>query len=110
MLSGVPNCAVALGYLTASWTLRVDLVWTYVCRLLQYMRAQQYKSVCPRHPDAAMRKSSIFDIFNSTYLNRGAKTFFYHGTTFPYRYNSNYYCDWWTFKYGALRDKHIEFR
>ncbi len=34
MLSGVPNFALAIGYTNASWTLKVDLVSEYVCRLL----------------------------------------------------------------------------
>ena len=34
MLAGVPNLAFTIGYTTASWTLRSDLVAAYVCRLL----------------------------------------------------------------------------
>ncbi len=50
MLSDVPNCAVCIGYTTASWTLRADLASTYVCRLLNYMDRGGYKQCVPLRP------------------------------------------------------------
>lgn len=37
MFTGVPNMVWVFGYFRASWTLRVDLVGDFVCRLLNYM-------------------------------------------------------------------------
>ena len=37
MFSDVPNLAYTFGYTNASWTLKADLVATYVCRLLNTM-------------------------------------------------------------------------
>ncbi len=37
MLEGVPNLAIAIGYINASWTLKCDLTCDYVCRLLNHM-------------------------------------------------------------------------
>src|SRR3954451_3006161 len=37
MLSGVPNFAFAIGYVNASWTLKVDLVCEHMIRLLDHM-------------------------------------------------------------------------
>jgi monooxygenase len=37
MISGVPNFASVFGYTNASWTLKTDLICTYVCRLLNFM-------------------------------------------------------------------------
>ena len=52
MLDGVPNLAFALGYTNASWTLKVDLVSSYVTRLLApHARAR----VRGRHAEAAGR-------------------------------------------------------
>lgn len=37
MFTGVPNMVWVFGYFRASWTLRVDLVGDFVCRLLRHM-------------------------------------------------------------------------
>jgi len=37
MFTGVPNLVWVFGYSRASWTLRVDLVADFVCRLLQHI-------------------------------------------------------------------------
>ena len=50
MLSGVPNFALTLGYTNASWTLKCDLVATYVCRLLQHLDRHGYAAVTPVAP------------------------------------------------------------
>ena len=49
MLSGVPNFAWTIGYTNASWTLKVDLVAEFTCRLLAYMAEHGYRRVVPRH-------------------------------------------------------------
>ena len=38
MFTGVPNLVWVFGYFRASWTLRVDLVADFVCRLLKHMK------------------------------------------------------------------------
>ena len=50
MLEGVPNMAFAIGYTNASWTLKVDLVASYVARLLRFMTENGYAI---GHPAAA---------------------------------------------------------
>ena len=52
MLDGVPNLAFAIGYTNASWTLKVDLVSSYVTRLLRFMNENGLRD---RHPAAAGR-------------------------------------------------------
>ena len=37
MFTGVPNMAWVFGYFRASWTLRVDLMGDFICRLLHHM-------------------------------------------------------------------------
>ncbi len=48
MFSGVPNMAWMFGYLRASWTLRVDLLGDYICRMLNHMRDQGSGVVTPK--------------------------------------------------------------
>ena len=45
MFTGVPNMVWVFGYFRASWTLRVDLVADFVCRMLGHMRAKGTKKV-----------------------------------------------------------------
>ena len=52
MLSGVPNFVYTVGYTNASWTLKADLVSTYVVRLLRHLDRIGARSVVPvREPD-----------------------------------------------------------
>ncbi|HTV30622.1 MAG TPA: NAD(P)/FAD-dependent oxidoreductase, partial [Xanthobacteraceae bacterium] len=45
MFTGVPNMVWIFGYFRASWTLRVDLIGDFVCRLLNHMRRKNAKKV-----------------------------------------------------------------
>lgn len=45
MFTGVPNMLWVFGYFRASWTLRVDLLGDFVCRLLNHMKAKGKKRV-----------------------------------------------------------------
>ncbi len=52
MFTGLPNMVWVFGYFRASWTLRVDLLGDFVCRLLKHMDATGKTSVTPRlRPD-----------------------------------------------------------
>ena len=48
MFTGVPNLVWIFGYFRASWTLRVDLIGDFVCRLLHHMDELGVKKVTPR--------------------------------------------------------------
>ena len=74
MFTGVPNMLWIFGYFRASWTLRVDLLGDFVCRLLHHMDAKGVRQVTPqlRAEDADM---PILDWigdenFNPNYLKR----------------------------------------
>ncbi len=45
MFTGVPNMVWVFGYFRASWTLRVDLLGDFVCRLLNHMKRRGAKKV-----------------------------------------------------------------
>lgn len=45
MFTGVPNMAWVFGYFRASWTLRVDLMGDFICRLLGHMDAERMDEV-----------------------------------------------------------------
>jgi cation diffusion facilitator CzcD-associated flavoprotein CzcO len=74
MFTGVPNMVWIFGYFRASWTLRVDIIGDFVCRLLKYMKAKGLKSVAPvlRPEDQDMPLLPWIDPenFNPGYLMR----------------------------------------
>ena len=74
MFTGVPNMLWIFGYFRASWTLRVDMLADFVCRLLKHMEEKGVKSVTPtlRPEDADMPILSWMDPenFNPGYLMR----------------------------------------
>lgn len=74
MFTGVPNLVWVFGYFRASWTLRVDLVGDFVCRLLRHMdesNARQVEVALPRG-DQEMELLPWIDTdnFNPGYLTR----------------------------------------
>ena len=74
MFTGVPNMVWIFGYFRASWTLRVDLIGDFVCRLLNHMDKNDLESVEPvlRPEDQDMPHLPWMDPenFNPGYLMR----------------------------------------
>lgn len=75
MFTGIPNMAWVFGYFRgASWTLRLDLVADFVCRLLNHMDATGAATVrvALRPEDEAMERLPWIDgeTFNPGYLMR----------------------------------------
>ncbi len=52
MFTGVPNLAWVFGYFRASWTLRVDIMGDFLCRLFKHMDAKRVKQVRVELPHA----------------------------------------------------------
>ncbi|MDJ0852251.1 MAG: NAD(P)/FAD-dependent oxidoreductase, partial [Myxococcota bacterium] len=74
MFTGVPNMLWIFGYFRASWTLRVDLLCDFVCRLLNHMDENGYRrvDVALRAEDEGMEVLPWMDPdnFNPNYLMR----------------------------------------
>lgn len=74
MFTGVPNMAWVFGYFRASWTLRVDLMGDFVCRLLKHMDEKDVQEVRVglRKQDEGMSLHPWIDPddFNPGYLSR----------------------------------------
>ena len=74
MFTGVPNMVWVFGYFRASWTLRVDLLGDFVCRLLNHMKARDARrvEVKLRYEDRDMQLLPWIDPenFNPGYLMR----------------------------------------
>jgi monooxygenase len=107
MLSGVPNFALAIGYTNASWTLKVDLVNTYVCRLLNRMAARGDAVATPLPPPTPERVPLI-DL-KAGYIQRGLSRLPTQGVRAPWRLHQNYPLDVLALRHGRLDDEGIRF-
>jgi len=108
MLSDVPNLALALGYTNASWTLKCDLVCEFVCRLLNHMEKNGYRSCVPRVKEEGMPTEPLLN-FSSGYVQRALEQLPKQGPKAPWRLYQNYFLDLLGLRYGALNDGMIEF-
>ncbi|MFC0283192.1 flavin-containing monooxygenase [Camelimonas abortus] len=97
MFTGVPNLVWVFGYFRASWTLRVDLIAGFVCRLLRRMQERGATMVTPalRPQDAGMPLRPFVDTddFNPGYLLRGLHLLPKQGDRMPWLHTQDYWRD-----------------
>ena len=97
MFTGVPNLAWVFGYFRASWTLRVDLVSDFVCRLLNHMKNTKAIAVEPglRSEDRDMALLSWADpeSFNPGYLMRALHLFPKRGAKPEWQHSQDYWTE-----------------
>jgi len=108
MYSGVPNLAAAFGYTNASWTLKCDLTCEYVCRMLNYMKANGYAQATPRRNEPDVAELPWVD-FSSGYIQRAAAKFPKQGSRRPWRLYQNYALDIISLRFGSIKDEAIEY-
>lgn len=97
MFTGVPNMLWIFGYFRASWTLRVDLLGDFVCRLLKHMDAKGTTkvSVALRGEDADMELEPWIDPedFNPGYLMRSQHLLPKRGTKPEWQHTQDYWAE-----------------
>jgi cation diffusion facilitator CzcD-associated flavoprotein CzcO len=109
MFTGVPNLVWVFGYFRASWTLRVDLVGDFVCRLLAHMKTKGVRKMAPelRPEDADMRLGSWIDEenFNPGYMMRGMHLLPKSGNKAEWQHTQDYWAEKDEFPAISLDDK-----
>ena len=108
MCSDVPNLAAVFGYTNASWTLKADLICSFVCRLLNYMEKHGYRQCTPRNKDPNIELLPPVN-FTSGYFQRAMDKLPKQGSRKPWRIYQNYALDIMTFRFAALDDGVLEF-
>lgn len=98
MFTGVPNLAWIMGYFrAASWTLRVDLVAQFVCRLLQNLKRRGSSQVrVSRGSEASdMQLLPWMDdgLFNPGYMARGQDSLPKRGSLPEWGHSQDYWRD-----------------
>jgi cation diffusion facilitator CzcD-associated flavoprotein CzcO len=109
MFSDVPNLASVFGYINASWTLKADLISSYVARLIAYMNKKGYAQVTPRIGDGDMKPVPFVEHFSSGYIQRSLEKLPKQGTNTPWRVKQNYFADLWNLRYTSIANKALEF-
>ncbi|MGH6716272.1 MAG: hypothetical protein ACREDC_08820, partial [Bradyrhizobium sp.] len=109
MYSNVPNLIYFTGYFNASWTLKVDLVADFACRLLKHMDEAGAKQVTPRADNDVFAKPARPTPFISGYIRRAAGRMPRQGAAFPWITESNYFWDRRTLLRGAVDDGTLDF-
>ncbi len=108
MLSGVPNLASVFGYINASWTLKADLISTYVCRLLNFMDRKGVRQVTPKNQGESA-VANFVENFSSGYVARAVANWPKQGSKPPWRVYQNYFRDYVSLKWAPVDNGALEF-
>ena len=97
MFTGIPNMAWVFGYFRASWTLRVDIVADFLCRLFEHMDKNGNTVVMPSIDDAdadmALGPWVDPEDFNPGYLTRSMHLLPKQGDRDPWRHSQDYWTE-----------------
>jgi cation diffusion facilitator CzcD-associated flavoprotein CzcO len=108
MISGVPNLASVFGYINASWTLKADLICTYVCRLLNFMDRKGARQVTPKNRGESA-VANFVENFSSGYVQRAVANWPKQGSKPPWRVYQNYFRDYVSLKWVSVDNGALEF-
>jgi monooxygenase len=109
--SDVPNLVSVFGYINASWTLRSDLISSYVCRLLNHMKKTGTAQCTPRlrASDVDMPRRPYVANFSSGYMQRGLHLLPSQGDREPWLNTQNYARDRKSLGKALLADGVMQF-
>ena len=97
MFTGVPNLLWVFGYFRASWTLRVDMLGDFVCKLLKHMDEQGVDRVevalRDEDEDMAILPWIEEENFNPNYLMRDIDKLPVRGDKPEWRHNQDYWSE-----------------
>lgn len=91
MLGGIPNLALSLGYVNASWTLRADLAARYVCRLLAHLDRHGLRVAIPTPPEDLAEHPLL--PLHSGYVRRAEGSLPHQGDRAPWLMRQSYLPD-----------------
>ncbi|RVW01964.1 flavin-containing monooxygenase [Rhodococcus xishaensis] len=92
MLSDIPNFSFAVGYVNAPWTLKVDLVAEFLCRLLTQMDRRGATVAVAENDRPDMQTRPLLD-FAAGYIQRSLGLWPQAGTEDPWNLQMDYYRD-----------------
>lgn len=107
MFSQMPNLVTIFGYTNTSWTVKAELTYDYVCRLLDYMEKEKHSSVFPflKEPSKAQGLVAL----KSGYILRAQHKLPKQGESFPWCNKDFYFADFFAIKHSKLDDGILKF-
>jgi len=105
MLSDVPNFSFIMGYTNASWTLKADIACIYFTKLLNYMKKNNFGTVCPRVTEGYHHEGSSSLGLTSGYVSRAANVMPKEGNKHPWKLRMNYILDLVSLWWNGIEDK-----
>ncbi|MGG7567455.1 flavin-containing monooxygenase [Rhodovulum sp. DZ06] len=93
MYANLPNFVYFTGYTNASWTLKLDLVAAFACRLLGFMDAQGYAQVTPRATAEDIAGKDLKPKFLAGYFLRAMDRMPKMGAAAPWVHEQDYFHD-----------------
>jgi len=109
LVEGVPNAAIVFGYTNASWTLKVDIVCEYVCRLLKHMDKKHHRIVVAHAEENVKTQDTVMGGLNSGYIRRAADKLPRQGTHGVWKVSNDYLSDTAMLKFGGITDDALKF-
>jgi len=109
LISGLPNMALAFGYVNASWTLKCDLTARNFCRLVnESARHNDAAFVVPESAQAGERKPMI--ALDAGYVRRAADILPMQGSRGGWQVRTDVARDTLDFHFSPIEKADIEFR
>lgn len=109
MVSDIPNMAMVIGYVNASWTLKVDVVADYICRLFKYMEKNGFDEVIAPTDHTAILDETVMGEMSSGYIGRAAAQLPKQGSKAPWMATHNYLTDRKDLKNAKFNDGILKF-
>ena len=109
MVSDVPNMAMIIGYINASWTLKVDIAAEYICRLINYMDKNGYDEVIAQGDQTELMEDTVMGSLSSGYIARAADVMPKQGKHAPWNVTNNYLADRKILKNARFDDAVLKF-
>ena len=109
MVSDVPNMAMIIGYINASWTLKVDIAAEYICRLVNHMDKNGYDEVIAPSDQAEFLQDTVMGGLPAGYIARAADVMPKQGRHAPWKVTNNYLADRKDLKEAKFNDGILQF-
>jgi monooxygenase len=93
LMEGLPNFAWIVGYINASWTLKVDLAAAYLCRLIQRMQATSTAFVVAKAAPGQAMDEAVMGALSAGYVTRSRDQSPRQGRQAPWRVTHDYLQD-----------------
>ena len=109
MVSDVPNMVMIIGYINASWTLKVDIAAEYICRLVNHMDKNGYDEVIAPSDQAEFLQDTVMGGLTAGYIARAADVMPKQGRHAPWKVTNNYLADRKDLKEAKFNDGILQF-